>query len=291
MTTRSLFLLTLLTPIAALITGCGDSNSAVPQFTQMVFLSDRTVAPPTALFIQKLDGTGVTPVPSTAGNPYYISVSADATKVALYISGDAWVQNADGSGALQLTTTGNNDFVRISPDGKKVVVIDGSPTHVSIIGVDGTGRLDLTPTLPASMTACYSAAFSADSKQIAFVCEGSSVYGIYTVNADGTGTATVSDTRTVWTDLPSFSPDNKKIFFIGQGQGENDDFESVNLDGSGGTVILPDTYEAVILNSSVYYTFYSTQLSLYQVYKAGLDGSSPISLSDGLHEDYLGLAD
>jgi Tol biopolymer transport system component len=287
--TRSLLLLTLLAPLAVVLTGCGDSHS-VPQFTQMVFLSDRTAVPATPLFRQKLDGTGVTPVPLTSGDAYYSSVSADATKVALYLNGDAWVQNADGSESLQLTTTGNIDFVRISPDGKKVVFNDGTLHHLSIINIDGTDKVDLTPTLPASMTDCFSAGFSGDGKQIAFVCEGTSVYGIYTVKTDGTGTATVTASRTKWTDLPSFSPDNKKVFFIGEDDTNTYNVESINLDGSGDVVVVPNTYEAVVLNSNIYYASYSSQLELYQVYKAGMDGSGVISLSDGTHTDYLGLA-
>jgi Tol biopolymer transport system component len=302
--TRSLLLLSLLSPIVALIAGCGGVSkpAATPQFTKMAFLSDsRTVSPPTNLFIQKLDGTGVTPVPLTDQNPYYPSLSADATKIAFSQAGDAWVMNADGSGALQLTTTGNIEFVRISPDGKKVLISegalrgkkihisDGSSPHLSIINVDGTGLLNLTPTLPASMTDCYAAAFSADSTQVVFVCDGSSIYGIYTVNPDGTGTATVTNTRTDWTDVPSFSPDNKKIFFVGLGAGKTYDYESVNLDGSGDTVIVPNTEEAIILNSNIYYTFYSTDLKLDQIYKAGLDGSGAAPISDGTNDDYLGL--
>jgi len=254
----------------------------------MAFLSNRTVSPPTSLFTLKLDGSAVTPVPLTVQGAYYVSISADATKVAFNQNGDAWVQNADGSAPLQLTTTGNNGSVRISPDGKKVVVSTGNPEHISILNVDGTGMLDLTPTLPASMTDCYSAAVSADSKQVVFVCEGSSVYGIYTVKTDGTETATVTGTRTAWTDVPSFSPDNKKIFFIGENTTYN--LESMNLDGSGEVVVVTNTYEGVILNSNIYYSSYSSDLELDQVFKAALDGSGAVSLSDGLHDDYLGLA-
>jgi Tol biopolymer transport system component len=289
--TRSLFLLTPLSLVAALMTGCGGLNSpSAPQFTKMVFLSNRTVSPATNLFIQTLAGTTVTPVPTIASDAYYSSVSADATKVAFYQGGDAWVENADGSSALQLTTTGRIDFVRISPNGKKVAFNDETLGHLSIINIDGTDPLDLTPTLPTNMTSCYSAGFSADSTQIAFVCEGDTDYGIYTVKADGTGMTTVTATRTAWTDLPSFSPDNTKIFFIGQGSGETYDVESISLTGTGDVVVVTNTYEAEIINSNIYYTFTPTGLEVTQVYKAALDGSNPVSLSDGLHNDYLGLA-
>ena len=109
-------LLTLLTLAMVLIAGCGDSHSD-PQFSQLVFISNRTVVPATTLFSSKLDGTTVTPVPSTASSLYYPSISADAKTVAFYDQADAWVQMADGTGLLNLTstTTSNSEvnFVRI----------------------------------------------------------------------------------------------------------------------------------------------------------------------------------
>jgi hypothetical protein len=54
--------------------------------------------------------------------------------------------------------------------------------------------------------------------------------------------------------------------------------------------VIANTYEAEVINSNIYYTFNPTGLEVNQVYKAGLDGSNPVSLSDGTHNDYLGLA-
>jgi hypothetical protein len=66
--------------------------------------------------------------------------------------------------------------------------------------------------------------------------------------------------------------------------------ESISLTGTGDVVVVTNTYEAEVINSNIYYTFTPTGLEVSQVYKAGLDGSNPVSLSDGLHTDYLGLA-
>jgi len=291
---QTAILLTLLTLAMMLTAGCGDSHS-VPPFTQVAFLSNRTVVPVTNLFSSKLDGTSVTPVPLTGSNAYYASLSADAKKVAFYLQSDAWVQNADGTGVLNLTTNSSSasevNFVRISPNAKQVIYGENNDEHLHIINVDGTGDVDLTPTLPTGMTDCYSAGFSSDNKKIAFVCEGAGVFGIYTVKPDGTGTTTVTATRTVWTDLPSFTPDGKKIVFVGFDTTNSVyDVESVSLDSSGNAVLVSNTYEAVVLNSTLYYTFNDTNLELNQVYKASLDGTNAVSISDGLHDDYLGLA-
>jgi len=291
---QPVLLLILLSLATVFTAACGDSSSSVPQFTALTFISNRTVTPPTTLFWSKLDGSAVTAVPLSSNNVYYPSISADGTVVAFYSNSDAWVQKTDGSGALNLTTTTPSasevNFVRISPNGKLVLFSENNADHIHLIKVDGTGDLDLTPTFPTGMNYCYSASFNAGSTLIAFVCEGATNWGIYTIKPDGTAITTVTGTRTVWTDLPSFTPDGKKIIFVGTTNDTND-IESVNLDGSGDTVLIPVSYEATVLNSTLYYTFNDTTLELNQVYKAGLDGSNPVSISDGLHDDYLGLSD
>lgn len=279
----------LLTLVTILTSGCGDSHS-VPPFKQLVFYSSRIVSPPTNIFTSKLDGTSITPVPGGA-NAYYMSVSADGTKVAFYYSGNAWAQNADGTGAVQLTNDSETNFVRISPDGKMILYEEYNDDHLHVIMSDGTADRDLTPTLPAGMTECYSGAFSADNTRITFVCAGGPNYGIYTIKTDGTGIATVTATRTLWTDLSQFSPDGKKIFFIGfDDTNKVYDVESINLDGTGGVSVVSDTYEVVIENSTLYYTVFSTGLNHYQVFKANLDGTSAAAITDGAQDDYLALA-
>jgi Tol biopolymer transport system component len=269
-----------------LTVACGDSHS-VPQFTKLAFLSNRSASPATPLFSAKLDGTSVTAIPSTNNSVYYPSYSADFQWIAYYSQGDAWVQKADGTGLLQLTNTANNNFVRIFPNGKKVLYTDNAG-HVQTIHVDGTAATDLTPTLPTGITDCYSAGFSADSSKIVIACEGASVWNIYTLKSDGTGLKLVLS-RTAWTDTPSFSPDGSKIYFAAD-VASNTSIESVNIDGTGEIVIIPVSYEAIVLNSSLYYSFYNTGLGMTQVYKSKLDGTSPTSISDGTSTDYLALS-
>jgi hypothetical protein len=291
--TKNSKLLGFLTVVMVLTVGCGDSHSA-PLFTGVIFVSNRTATPPTTIFSSKLDGTAVTPVPSTASSPYYPSTSVDGKTVAYYDQNNAWVQKADGTGVLDLTTATSSasevNFVRISPDGKRVLFSEFNDNHIHIINVDGTGDLDLTPTLPTGMTDCYSGGFNATSTLIVFVCAGASNYGLYTIKPDGSAVTTVTATIAIWADLPSFTPDGKKIVFIGEDGSSVVDVESINLDGSGDTVLVSNVYEAVVLNSNLYYTFHDTTLNLNQVYKADLDGRHAVSISDGLHDDYLGIS-
>ncbi len=284
-------LLVLLSLATVFTTACGDSSA--PQFTQIAFFSDRVVSPATQIFTAKPDGTVVTPVPSTATSIYYPSISRDAKTIAFFSQNDAWVQKADGTGVLNLTTTTTSNseinFVGLSPDGKRVLFSENNDEHLHIINVDGSGDLDLTPTLPAGMNDCYSGSFNASSTLIVFVCQGATNYGLYTVKPDGTGTKTVTATRTDWTDLPFFTPDGKKIIFVGQTASVLD-VESIGLDGSGDVVLVSNTYESMVINSSLYYTFHDSGLGLNQIYKAKLDGTGAVSISDGLHNDSLSLA-
>lgn len=281
----------LLVPFLAILalgtaTGCGDSHS-VPPFTNLAFLSSPSAGQATQLVSVKLADATVAAIPSTNINFYYPSSSADFKLVAYESQGDPWVQNADGTGLLRLTNTGTNNFVRLFPNGKKVLYTD-SGGHVLTIHVDGTAGTDLTPTLPTGITDCYSAGISADSSQIVIVCEGASIFGIYTMKQDGTGLKTVLS-RTTWTDTPSFSPDGSKIYFVATVSGVLT-VESVKIDGSGETVVIPASYEAIVLNSTLYYTFSDPVLNKTQVYKSKLDGTNPTSISNGISLDSLSLS-
>jgi len=71
-------------------TGCGGSASRahVPVFTQLAFISTRTVSPSTALFLMTLNGSTVTPVPFSSTSVYSPSVSADLKTIAFESSGN-----------------------------------------------------------------------------------------------------------------------------------------------------------------------------------------------------------
>jgi len=308
-----LILLTLLVLAAGITVGCG--NNSAPTFTKMPFASDRTVSPTTPLFLMNLDGSSVTPVAASLTNIYSPSISADFKTVAFTSSGNIWVSSADGATQTQLTSDGNTYYAKLSPDGKKIVygLWNNSNYEFWVMSADGTGNLNLTSTMPDGMLGCYSGSFSADSSKIAFACYGNSTYGLYLVKPDGTGTATVT-TQSGFVDVPMFTPNGKQILFATwpgptakrrpgfnqahsaahshaapsslSGQG----IASINLDGSNATLLVTNAYEAEILNSTLYYTFYSSDLGLYQIYKSNLDGTNAASISDGTADDYLYLS-
>ena len=258
----------------AITAGCGTSTTGIPQFTKVAFLSFKRVAtPPTSLFTSNLDGSNVTPIPFSTTNVQLLSVSADA-KIVTFVSGsDVWTENTDGTGQKNLTNLGNVSWERISPNGKKIVY--NTTNHIFVMNVDGSGILDLTPTLPTGTNTCYQGSFSADSAQVVFICQGNGT-GIYTVKVDGTGLKTV-EVRTNWAQYPAFTPDGKKIIFAGS-TGNPYGTLSVNIDGTGETMLIPSADEVMLLNSSLYYV---NSCNASTIFKANLDGSNPVKVSDG----------
>jgi Tol biopolymer transport system component len=275
--------------------GLSTAPSKVPVFTQLAFVSDRTVSPPTGLFLMTLNGSGVTPVPFSNMSVYAPSVSADLKTFAFEASGNVWVSNADGSTQTQLTSNGNSYAVKVSPDGTKIVFNQmDSVSHIYnlwVMKVDGTGQFNLTSTMPTGMTNCYGGSFSADSTRIAMNCQGNTSSGVFTINPDGTGLATVT-TQTYYIDTPVFTPDATKILFVLYGQAGplQTAIFSVNLDGSDQTSVATAGFEAEILNSALFYTVYDSTLDRDRIYTSNLDGSNAVALTDGTSNDYLGTA-
>jgi Tol biopolymer transport system component len=318
---QQITLLILLACAAAITVGCGDSHP--PTFNKLPFVSNRTVDPSTPLFLMNLDGSNVTPVAYSLNGIYSPSISADFKTVAFTSGSEVWVSNADGTSQTQLTDNNASGFysyfAKISPDGKKIVYgnWDGATYKFWIMNSDGTGNLNLTSTLPANMEGCHSGSFSADSKQIVFACYNFTTYtfGLYLIRPDGTHLSTVA-TQDAFLDTPMFSPNGKQILFASFGGAANaahksgshlaragarrqavhanvtslQGIVSINLDGSNATVVVPDGWEAEILNSTLYYTLYNSDLGLDQIYKSNLDGTGSAAISDGTADDWLGLS-
>jgi tricorn protease-like protein len=306
----------LLTLAAAITVGCG--NSGLPVFNNMAFISNRSVTPATSLFVMTTTGANVAPVPFSTTNVYSPSVSFDLKMVAFESDNDVWVSNADGSAQTQLTTDGNGWRVKISPDGTKILYTtwDGTATGLWVMKSDGTGALNLTSGLVNSSTGCYTGSFSADSKTIVFSCYSSSAASIYTVNADGTGQK-LAYTQNQYCDTPALSPDGKKILFVSWGlsgpkgqhramppahvgahahgfvHNSTSSFDygvvSIDRDGSNLTVLVPGAYESEVLNKTLYYTLWNSDLGNDQIFGANLDATGAVAVTDGSSDDYLAL--
>ena len=86
----------------------------------------------------------------------------------------------------------------------------------------------------------YEAAWSPDGKQLAFHWPDSSDFCIYTVNRDGSGLKRIALTRGSDNELPTWSPDGKKIFFQTNKRRGNWEIWSMNVDGSDQKLVLAD---------------------------------------------------
>jgi|SRR5450432_1577858 TolB protein len=141
------------------------------------------------------------------------------------------------------------------------------------------------------MTACYTGSFSADSSKIVMNCGGPSLSGIYTINPDGTGLATVI-TQSQFVDTPGFTPDGTKILFVSYvlTGASSYGIVSVNTDGSDLAVLVNSAAEVEILNSNLYYTLLDSTSGNFRIYKANLDGTGAVALTDGSSSDLLALA-
>lgn len=270
------------------------SNAGNPTYTKLAFFSDRKVNPVTNLFLMNLDGSNVTPVPFN-GSIYSPSSSADLKTIAFDGSGNYWVSNVGGSTQTQLTGTNGGYSIRVSPNGKKLVYnsqdLVTNDYHLWIANVDGTGALDLTSTMPPAMTQCYAGSFSADSAKVVMSCQGSGTAGIFIIKPDGTGLTTVT-TEGNFVDTPAFTPDGKKILYVSYSLTgpSTTGIVSVNLDGSGLTVLVNDAFELEILNSNLYYTLFDSVAGNNRIYKAKVDGTGAVALTDGSSGDSLSLS-
>jgi Tol biopolymer transport system component len=276
--------------------GCGSDQTTPlnPAYTKLAFYSNRTVSPTNSLFLMNLDGSGVTPVPFNGGI-YSPSTSADLSTIGFNSVSNYWVSNVAGSSQTQLSGAGTGFAIRVAPNGKKLIF--NTPNGVTsqynlwIVNVDGTGSLNLNSTMPTGMTACYTGSFSADSTKIVMNCGGPSLSGIYTINPDGTGLATVI-TQSQFVDTPGFTPDGTKILFISYilTGAQSYGIVSVNPDGSNLAVLVNGPWELEILNSSLYYTFYDSVAANNRIYKANLDGTGAVAITAGTSSDALDIA-
>ena len=227
--------------------------------------------------------------------------------------------NAAWAEVSKLSPNGKKIVYAVWPEGADVA-------NLSIMNADGSGSTSVA--FPDGMTSCFVGSFSPDSSKITFACAntGYSSYGLYTMKVDGTQ-LTMVVTQSAEIDTPMFTPNGKQILYVSQGApgisnlrraavnqnqpthhsgrlgphnstahhygaapAPNTGVAIVNLDGSTPTLLVPQNqiYESEVFNSNLYYMIWDSNLSLFQIYKANIDGTGSSSLSDGTTDDELG---
>ena len=186
---------------------------------------NRWTGPASEIFTLGLAVDGVAPVRLNAGNvSREPSPSPDGTQFAFSVrqllptgewQNDLYIVNRNGMNMRWLTRiAGIEDQPEWSPDGAKILfrhTVDDS-SDLYVINVDGSGLLNLTDGLPASMTEKRDPAWSRDGTRIAFIGAVNGEHKVWIMDADG------SNARQVTTDAgfdmsPTFSPDGQRIAF------------------------------------------------------------------------------
>lgn len=208
------------------------------------------------IFVMNSDGTGRRQVTTTSTAKQQPAWSPDGTRLAYVANSfdvdkqtdlEVWTVNEDGSRRKQLTdnSSGLNDTQPSwSPDGSKIAFTRSA--DVWVMNSDGSGTAEnLTPSSPAGCsTNCYQGgdaypAWSPDGTRIAYVhgygpptnpFAGGGVDNIWVMNPNGTGKDNLSDTATVTSTMPAWSPDGTRIAYVGATD-TNRDIWAMDADG------------------------------------------------------------
>ena len=161
--------------------------------------------------------------PSAASGPTSILFVSTRDGVA-----EIYRMNEDGTGQIRLTQNGrNNEWPGWSPDGQHIGFLSSevgaepgaSITHLFVMEPDGTGAVELAPSLGQSI---LSLNWSPESQRIAFVAnpvpfeDAFAGTNVFVVNRDGSGLVQITQMEpgTVGCGSPTWSPDGSKLAFI-----------------------------------------------------------------------------
>lgn len=196
---------------------------------RIAFVSDRGGA--WRIYLAAADGSGVVPL-TTGEAPAW---SPDGTRIAFHRPGDG-VYVIDATGANE-RSLGRGISPSWSPDGTQIAFATGSGTAggVYVMNADGTGRrlvIDNEFASPGWGDYCVcSPAWSPDGRTIAFVrANYDEGFGIYTIEADGSGSPRPVPGGGWAQDRPEWSPDGARIAFETAGPG-GDQIASVTPSG------------------------------------------------------------
>jgi Tol biopolymer transport system component len=150
---------------------------------------------------------------------------------------DVYVMDADGSNVVRLTTDPAPEYAPIeSPDGGRVAFVkvanDTGYTAIFTMEPDGTGVRQVSS---ANGGSDFSPSWSPDGSHLAFAAIRNEDWGIFVVNADGTGEhQIVGGSGGPYITDPAWSPDGSVIAYV-RGTDHDNALFVMNADGSGST--------------------------------------------------------
>jgi Tol biopolymer transport system component len=222
MTTR---LFACLLALGATVIGCSDATGSGPDLGPLKYdlLYEGTAGgTPTLFLIDTAGGHAPRPLlpPGTIGmDP---SASADGSRVAFVVAdyvegtGDIFVIGDNGTAVRQLTNDSElDDSPAWSPDGKRIAFRSyrsGYDGEIWVVNTDGTAPVNLTPNaLPATWDNRHPS-WSPDGRSIVFASTLGGDFGIWVMNADGSGKRQLTNTPALDAE-PEWSPDGRSIAF------------------------------------------------------------------------------
>jgi Tol biopolymer transport system component len=227
-------------------------NGAKIAFESFRALDGSNGAIPAAnIWVMNADGSGQTPLTRLTADTItsiHSAWSPDGTKIAYdstraldgrnvaVLDVNIWIMNADGTGAMPLTTLkaslASSVFPVWSPDGTKIAftssrALNGMDAaiparNIWVMNADGTGAQPLTTLTVASSV---DPAWSPDGTKIAFVSartldgKNTGIAGpnIWIMNADGSGQTALTQLTTPYNmtfESPVWSPDGRTIAYV-----------------------------------------------------------------------------